>query len=256
MSKLEKLFDELAARLVEGIGDVAGDSETLTTRVQTALAPFGVAVRDAVAEEVGQFITMDPETSVLHKKAIEEAAETEFGRSRRYRRTLSVVALGVDGYPEIRAAMGAPAGDTLLRTMVLDCCRGIRTCDIVGRGEDAAFTILLPETSLDGAVRVGERLRKILRETPVLVSDGEISYTVCVGVATVDAEDKGGEGLLTRATEALKRAREDGPDRIIIARQISLVDAEATIDDLEAEFNKALGSVSVDFITPDELNAQ
>ena len=254
MSKLEKLLDELTARLVEGIGDVVGDSESLAEQVQAALAPIDAAVRDAVAEEVGQFITLDPETSVLHKQAIEDAAETEFGRARRYRRTLSVIALEVDGYPEIRAAMGAPAGGTLLRTLVLDCCRGIRTCDIVGRNGDAAFTIVLPETSLDGAVRVGERVRKIMRETPVPVGDKEISYTVCVGVATVDAGDKDGEGLLVRATEALQRAREEGPDRIIVARQVSLMDAEATIDDLEAEFNKALGSVSVDFVTPDELD--
>ena len=254
MSKLEKLLDELAARLVEGLGDMVVDGEPLVTRVQAALSPFDVGVRDAVAEEIGQFITMDPETSVLHKRAIADAAETEFGRARRYRRTLSAVALEVDGYPEIRAAQGAPAGDTLLRTMVLDCCRGIRTCDIVGRGGDAAFTILLPETSLDGAVRVGERLAKIMRETPVPVGEGEISYTVCVGVATMDGEDKGGEGLLERAIEALQRAREEGSDRILIARQVSLVDAEATVDDLEAEFNKALGSVSVDFVTPAELD--
>ena len=121
MSKLEKLLDELTARLVEGIGDVVGDSESLAEQVQAALAPIDAAVRDAVAEEVGQFITLDPETSVLHKQAIEDAAETEFGRARRYRRTLSVIALEVDGYPEIRAAMGAPAGGTLLRTLVLDC---------------------------------------------------------------------------------------------------------------------------------------
>ena len=93
-----------------------------------------------------------------------------------------------------------------------------------------------------------------MRETPVLVGDKEISYTVCVGVATMDADDKGGEGLLVRGTEALKRAQEEGRDRILVARQVSLVDAEATINDLEAEFNKALGSVSVDFITPAELD--
>ena len=254
MSMLKKLLDELAARLVEGIGEEMVDGETLATRVQAALAPFDVAVRDAVAEEVGQFITMDPETSVLHKQAIEDAAETEFERARRYSRSLSVVALEVDGYTTIQAALGASAGEVLLRTLVLDCCRGIRTCDIVGRGGDAAFSILLPETSLDGAVRVGERLGKIMRDTPVPVGEGEISYTVCVGVATMDGEDKGGEAILTRAVDALRRARENGSDRVIIARQVSLADAEATIDDLEAEFNKALGSVSVDFVTPDELD--
>ncbi len=123
----------------------------------------------------------------------------------------------------------------------------------MGRSEAAVFTILLPETPLAGAVQVAERLRKIMRETPIPVGDDAVSYTISIGVGTADREDVGARPLLDRVTDALRLAVENGPDGIIVARQASLEDEPMVAEDPESDFNKALGSVSVEYLPPDEI---
>jgi len=247
MDKVETLLAALAGRVGEVIGDTADHGA-----FEAALEPLVGEVRDAVSAEVGQLTHMDPATSVNNRGALEVLAQTEFGRALRYHRALSAVSLEVDGFSGIRENSGEDGADAFLRTMILDCCRGIRACDIVGRTGGAVFTILLPETGLDGAVHVGQRLRQIMRETPIPLGEDALSYTVTVGVATADLEDSGGQPLLDRAADALRQARKHGEDRIIVARQTSLELDEAA-DDPESDFNKALGSVSVEYISPEEM---
>lgn len=252
MEKVDKILGDLAAHLEKTLAGLSGSQETLGDEVRQALEPIAAELRGAMAGVLGQLSQMDPATSVLSRQAVEDAAGTEFGRALRYRRDLSAVQLEIDGFPEIRDAQGADGAEAFLRTVILDCCRGIRACDIVGRAGDAVFTILLPETPLAGAVQVGERLRTIMRETAIPVADEAISYTISLGVGTADPEDAGAGPLLERVGEALRLARQGGPDGIIVARQTSL-DDETTIDDPELDFNKALGSVSVEYLSPDDL---
>ncbi len=254
MNKVETLLGELTAELDKASADAARDPRAAVARIRSVLESLAANLREAVSLEVGQFTPMDPVTSVLNLGALEEAAGAEFGRALRYRRSLSATALVVDGFQAIEEATGDDGGGTFLRTMILDCCRGIRACDIVGRTDPAVFMILLPETPLDGAVHVGQRLRGIMRETSIPVGGDAVSYTVSVGVATADREDVGAQPLLDRVLEALRLAGEADPDGIIIARQTSLEDEPpGAAQDPESDFHKALGSVSVEYLTPEEL---
>ncbi|MFH1529429.1 MAG: diguanylate cyclase [Pseudomonadota bacterium] len=254
MNKVETLLDDLMARLEQAAAAREGDRDVMVAGLRGAVEPLVAELRDAVASEINQLTQLDPATSVLNSRALEDAADAEFSRALRYRRDLSAVRLAVAGFPGIREAQGAGGGDTFLRTMILDCCRGIRACDIVGRTAMATFTILLPETPLAGAVQVAQRLRTILRDTLIPVGSDEVFYTINVGVATADSEDVGAAPLLERTSEALRIAREAGPDGIIVARQASLEDEPpCTAEDPESDFHKALGSVSVDYVPPEEL---
>jgi diguanylate cyclase (GGDEF)-like protein len=252
MSTLEKELGDLTTRLEEVLGAAAGEPGSLADGIARALEPLEASLRDAVSGAINQLGQLDPATSVLTRQALEEAAGAEFSRALRYRRELSAVSLGIDGFSGIRDAQGADGADDFLRTVILDCCRGIRACDIVGRSDEAVFSILLPETPLAGAVQVGDRLRSIMRETPIPVGDVAISYTISVGVGTADTEDVNSGPLLARVGEALRLAREAGPDAMIVARQ-TFVDDEMTVEDPELDFHKALGSVSIEYLRPDEL---
>ncbi len=252
MDKVDTVLSELAERIYEILAESTGEGGDLGEAIRQAIEPMPVVLRDAVAEEVQQLSQLDPATSVLTAGAFEEAADAEFGRALRYRRDLSAVRLEVDDFWRIRDGQVDDGADAFLRTMILDCCRGIRACDIVGRSDAAVFTILLPETPLAGAIQVAQRLRGIMRGTPIPVGDEAVSYTISIGVGTADREDVGARPVLGRVTEALRLASESGPDGIIVARQTSL-DDETTIDDPELDFNKALGSVSVEYLSPDEI---
>ena len=254
MDRVKMFLGTLTGRLQDAIAGAADDPAAVADSIQELLRVASVDLREAVTAAVEELSQLDPATSVANRRTLEETAENEFSRALRYRRTLSALSLEVNDFPGIREARGGEGGDAFLRTVILDCCRGIRVCDVVGRTGSAEFTILLPETPLSGAIQVGQRLREIMRETPIPVGDEAISYTVNVGVATADREDVGATPLLSRAVEALRRAVEIGPDALIVARQASLEEDEHTSDgELEADFQKALGSVSVEYLPPEEL---
>jgi len=217
MEKIKSVLEGLEAHLLEQVlasaeGCDAAIREDLAAVVRSGVAEFTGSILDAIEE----LTPVDPGTSVIKESALSEVVETEFGRALRYKRPLSVIELEIDGYDEVLAEHGEAAGDAVRRTMVLDCCRGLRASDIVGRHDRSAFTVLLPETSLDGATRVAHRLSKIFRETPVLAGNVELSYSVSIGVATMDGGDAAYKSLTQRACRARDEAREEGPGQVSV----------------------------------------
>lgn len=92
----------------------------------------------------------------------------------------------------------------------------VRQTDIVGRLGGEEFALLLPETPLDGAALVGERLRHALADNRVPAAAGvTFSFTASVGVSQLGASDAVLDSLLARADEALYRAKRGGRNRVV-----------------------------------------
>lgn len=153
----------------------------------------------------------DPLTLLLNRRAVMDLLGRELSRSARHKRPLSLGLFDVDGFKEINDRLGHVAGDLLLVQIAWRVQGAIRQEDILARLGGDEFVILLPDTPLDNAQLVAERVRQVVREEPFLLDTHSCPITVSLGMAgTPGGERLSAEQLLHRADAemyAMKRAR-------------------------------------------------
>lgn len=172
-----------------------------------------VQERDA-KETVAYLANIDPLTKSLTRRHFFNIAESEFLRFRRYHRQLSILVLDADHFKNINDTYGHYAGDLVLRNVSLVTLEQKRAQDTFGRLGGEEFALLLPETNLQQAKVVAERIQKAWEQTPCIV-DGKLIYsTVSIGVAEASLEDQSFEDVLRRADRMMYKAKEAGRNRI------------------------------------------
>lgn len=131
----------------------------------------------------------------------------------------AVMLFDIDHFKLVNDRYGHPAGDEVLRELAGRAVRQVRSVDLVGRLGGEEFVVVMPETSLSGAVVVAERLRTAVADAPfVLREDGaKLPVTVSIGIAVTGVEDETQESLLKRADDALYAAKRDGRNRTVTA---------------------------------------
>lgn len=139
----------------------------------------------------------------------------EFSRALRHGAAMSVMVLDIDHFKSINDSLGHAAGDQVIRNLAETCMRTLRKSDTFGRLGGEEFGILLPETHLEEALQVAEKLREILANTSVHRGGSEIHFTVSIGVAERMASDDSLEALLGRADIRMFAAKNAGRNRVI-----------------------------------------
>jgi len=165
-------------------------------------------------EMVAYLANIDSLTKSLTRRQFFNIAESEFLRFSRYRRSLSVLVLDADYFKNINDTYGHYAGDLVLRNLSLVVLEQKRAQDTFGRLGGEEFSLLLPETNLEQAKIVAERVQKTWAQTPCNV-DGHLIYsTVSIGVAEANQEDKTFEDVLRRADRMMYKAKESGRNQV------------------------------------------
>jgi diguanylate cyclase (GGDEF)-like protein len=176
---------------------------------------FKAYIREKDAKEmVAYMANIDPLTKSLTRRHFFNIAESEFLRFRRYHRKLSLLVLDADHFKNINDTFGHYAGDLVLRNMSLVTMEQKRTQDTFGRLGGEEFGLLLPETNLEQAKVVAERIQKAWQQTPCPVDEKVIHSTVSIGIAEASPEDKSFEDVLRRADRMMYKAKEAGRNKI------------------------------------------
>ena len=172
-------------------------------------AMVDISAQRAAEDRLRELATHDALTGAFNRRHIEEVVKREFERADRYGRPLTVAMLDADHFKRVNDSYGHQVGDDVLRELADRCRRTLRSNDVLGRYGGEEFVIVFPETGLDEARVVAERLRGAIAERPVSTGDLSLPVTVSIGLAT-SSRGQTPDSLLARADAALYAAKRGG----------------------------------------------
>jgi diguanylate cyclase (GGDEF)-like protein len=189
--------------------------------LRAALEVPAVALDNALAfRRVDALSVTDDLTKLYNSRFLNQALRRETKRALRGKRPLSLLFLDLDGFKGVNDNHGHLLGSKAL----VEAAGVVRTCaretDFVARFGGDEFSVVLPETSSDGAVAVAERIRDRLRSHPFLASEGlALRLTASIGVATLPDVAETAEELLRAADTAMYRVKASGKDGVLVAQE-------------------------------------
>jgi diguanylate cyclase (GGDEF)-like protein len=179
------------------------------------------AAKARVAEletEIARLSARDPlVSSLLTLPALRAQLELDVQRAHRYSRQLAVAILDIDHFRRLNVARGYAAGDLVLAAVGRLLVSSTRAHDLIARAGGDEFVLLLPETELDEALHVLERI--LLNLEQLEVAD-QVGIAVSGGLAALRAGENA-DDLLSRAQHALATARHEGGGRIEVSKLIA-----------------------------------
>ena len=157
----------------------------------------------------------DALTGAANRRYFFERAGEEFTRARRYSKPLSLIVFDIDNFKQVNDLRGHGAGDQVLQNLSNIVSVALREIDLLGRVGGDEFAVLIPETDLQGACEVAERLRLAIEKQRA--SDGQeaVQYTLSLGVATLAPGDTSMDTAFQRADCALYASKLDGRNRVM-----------------------------------------
>ncbi len=165
-------------------------------------------------EELYKQATIDPLTRVSNRKHFNHELENEFRRARRYGRPLSLLMLDLDHFKKVNDTFGHQAGDYVLRHTAEVVRESLRAQDLFARYGGEEFALVLPETTLDNAVALAEKLRARVEQGRYEHDGRAIAVTLSIGVATLEPSHAEHEELVASADRQLYAAKKGGRNRV------------------------------------------
>ncbi|MFM9847469.1 MAG: PleD family two-component system response regulator [Hyphomicrobiaceae bacterium] len=161
---------------------------------------------------------IDPLTGLHNRRYMEGHLRTLVAQSIQFDRPLSVLIADIDHFKAVNDTWGHDIGDKVLREFATRFKSNIRGIDLACRLGGEEFLSIMPDTDMQGALQVGERVRACISGQPFdAVTSGSLHVTASVGLATLQSSLDTPETLFKRADEALYAAKREGRNRVMTA---------------------------------------
>ena len=168
-------------------------------------------------EELERLSRTDGLTGLPNRRHLMETLEKEVRRAKRNERPFSLLMVDVDHFKRYNDTFGHLAGDEVLKRLAQVLTAAIRTADYAARYGGEEFTVVLPETPLESALEVAERIRAKMEEQQ-FGPDGAGRVTLSIGGAEHPADGNTVEAVTSAADAALYAAKEYGRNRVVTTR--------------------------------------
>ena len=189
--------------------------------VALMLVPLALAYRSLAIPALVEATRIEPKTGLYNRRHFEAALGQELGRAGRFDRHLALLMIDVDHLRETNNLHGHVAGDRALVGVAESLRRATREYDVAARFGGDEFCVLLPETDLDGALVVAERMRALVEESS---RGGDVPVTVSIGVVAHRGPGLEAEELIAVADRAAYEAKASGRNAIAAAPPIDPVE--------------------------------
>ena len=173
-------------------------------------------------EELQKESVTDSLTGLGNRRHFERRMLSEVSRARRFGQPLSLIMLDIDDFKVYNDTYGHPVGDTTLSGLAQIMLDNVRAIDDVIRYGGEEFAVILPQTRIDMATVVAERIRAAANELKIegIEETTNEKFSVSIGVASfpIDARDE--HELVNHADIALYIAKSEGKDRVVVFEQM------------------------------------
>ncbi|UCB45959.1 MAG: sensor domain-containing diguanylate cyclase [Spirochaetota bacterium] len=177
-----------------------------------------VAIENARLYEMA---TLDRKTKLYNHGFFQNRLTQEIERAERYKTDLTLMILDLDHFKKVNDTYGHIVGDEVLIKVAQTIKGQVRTFDIPARFGGEEFTVILPETDLESASLVAQRLRKAIKGLTFTTQKGEFSIAVSIGMASFIHETSMTEDIfIEHADRALYYAKEHGRDQIVLYENV------------------------------------
>lgn len=168
-------------------------------------------------EEVADMATIDELTGLYNRRALFSRLLEEQSRCKRYGQGFSLLMVDIDDFKSINDQHGHQIGDGILKGLGSFFRQNLRDSDFPARFGGEEFVCLLPGTSLEQAVSVGNKLRELITKSTLSSRDNKLNLKISfsVGVASLFAEDDNIDNLIKRADDALYLAKRRGKNQVV-----------------------------------------
>ncbi len=169
-----------------------------------------ITQRKMAEEKLEKLVSTDELTGLCNRRQFMKRFESELARQNRNAKPLSLLMLDIDCFKRVNDTYGHSIGDRVLSEFANICSGEFRISDIFARFGGEEFIVLLPDTDLDGAVRIAERLRRVTEEANL---QGIPQITVSIGVLQISAENTM-DDLLVEVDKKMYEAKAGGRNRV------------------------------------------
>jgi diguanylate cyclase (GGDEF)-like protein len=187
-------------------------------RVGNAIYRFlaGGNVESEYHEEIYRLTIVDALTEIHNKRYLMEFLDRELSRSARYHRPLTLILFDIDLFKGINDEYGHLGGDFTLRELAACIKSVIRKEELFARYGGEEFVVVLPESTLEAGLKVGERIRRMVEDYPFQFEGRSYHITISLGVATTKGDDAlTPTELLRQADLNLHIAKRAGRNRVV-----------------------------------------
>jgi diguanylate cyclase (GGDEF)-like protein len=194
--------------------------EDLMMRLAEAMAGTQRAMQEVQQsnQKLEHLAATDPLTGAGNRRQFIARIEAEVARFQRDRAPFCLLALDLDHFKAINDLHGHMVGDEVLQNFVQKCVREIRPHDFLARMGGEEFMVLLPQTGLEAACLIGERLRSAIADSAFSAGgDTPIEVTISMGASEFGRDGNTVSRFLLNADERLFRAKHDGRNRLVAA---------------------------------------
>jgi diguanylate cyclase (GGDEF)-like protein len=172
---------------------------------------FIMMVSHRLYQDLRETAKIDFLTNIYNRRAIQQVLDQQFNQFQRYKSICSLILLDIDHFKAVNDNYGHETGDKILQDVTEILKNQLRKTDTLGRWGGEEFLCVLPNTNLEKAIEVAEKLRSEIARNKIF----DIACTISLGVKMFDNNDKTVDEAIKHADDALYKAKHNGRNGVV-----------------------------------------
>jgi diguanylate cyclase (GGDEF)-like protein len=223
-------FENMSVRLITFNNDIKGTVTILTDSSEkfeslrnqtTSIRMIYKVVSSALNnlemyEKVEELSNVDGLTGLYNRRYFQDMIERMVMESSRTGTPLSMIMLDIDHFKAVNDTYGHKAGDDVIRFLARTVKNNVRKVDVAARYGGEEFVVLLHNTNVEGAARLAEKIRILVKDSNINADGSHINITSSFGVSSYPSISMSSGDLVKNSDQALYFSKENGRNKVTV----------------------------------------